>query len=271
MSFYLPTNGNRKKDSGNRIILQNVISKLSQLEELIIDVNPEDKRWNTTIKDILKEVFCLNRLHFLKLHLPEVFLLNDLRNLSWMHFKFIVGNNLKRIISRMPHASAIKFEEEESCLKYVNRVGILTEIKEVLRHTTVFFLDRHLTATSLSEFGVKTLENLKFCVLQECNKIEAIVNENDTDDGDVILDSLEYLSVHYMKTLRSIWKGKSLSPWSSSLLFLEVLKLYSCPQSTTIFTWDLVGNLNNLEEVVVEDCPEIKNLVLLTDGPNWKR
>ena len=74
-----------------------------------------------------------------------------------------------------------------------------------------------------------------------------------------------------MKTLRSIWKGKSLSPWSSSLLFLEVLKLYSCPQSTTIFTSDLVRNLNNLEELVVEDCPEINNLVLLTDGPTWKR
>ena len=101
-------------------------------------------------------------------------------------------------------------------------------------------------------------------------KIEAIVHENDTDDGDVILHSLE-LSVHYMKTLRSIWKGESLSPWSSSLLFLKVLKLYSCPQLTTIFTWDLVGNLNSLEEIVVEDCPQIKNLVMLTDGASWER
>ena len=103
--------------------------------------------------------------------------------------------------------SCCKFEEQESCLKYVNVVGIPTEIKEVLRHATVFFLDRHLTAISLSEFGVKTMENLKFCVLQECNEIEAIVNANDEDDGDVILHSLEYLSVHYLKNLRSIWKG----------------------------------------------------------------
>ena len=101
VSFYLPVNGNRKNDPANRIIPQNLISRLSQLEELSIDVNPEDERWNASIKDILKEVFCLNRLHFLKLHLPEVFLLNDLRNLSWMHFKFIVGNNLKRIITRL--------------------------------------------------------------------------------------------------------------------------------------------------------------------------
>ena len=46
----------------------------------------------------------------------------------------------------------------------MNGVGIPTEIKEVLRHATVFFLDRHLTGTSLSEFGVKTLENLKLCI-----------------------------------------------------------------------------------------------------------
>ena len=56
------------------------------------------------------------------------------------------------------------------------------------------------------------MENLKFCVLQECNEIEAIVNANDEDDGDVILHSLEYLSVHYQRNLRSIWKGQSL-PW----------------------------------------------------------
>ena len=226
--FYLPVNGNIKNDPANRIIPQNVISRLSQLEELSIDVNPEDERWNASIKDILKEVFFLNRLHFLKLHFPDVFLLNDLRNLSWMHFKFIVGNNLKCIISRLPHASTIKFKEKESYLKYVKGVGIPTEIKEVLCHATVFFIDHHLTATGFSEFGVKTLENLKFCVLQECNKIEPIVNENYMDDGEVILQSPEYLSVHYMKTLRSIWKGKSLSPCSSSLFFLEVLKLYSC-------------------------------------------
>ena len=269
VSFYLPANGKRKNDPASRIIPQNVISRLSQLEELSIDVNPEDERWNATIKDVLKEVCCLNRLHFLKLYLPEVLLLNDLRNLSWMYFRFIVGDHLKRIVSRLPHESVIKFEEEESCLKYVNGVGIPTEIKEVLRHATVFFLDRHLTATSLSEFGAKNMENLKFCVLQECKEIEAIVNVHEGADDDVRLHSLEYLSVHYMKNLRSICKGQSLPLWSCSLLFLKVLKLYSCPQLTTIFTWDLVEILYNLEELVVEDCPEINSLVMLTAEPSW--
>ena len=54
----------------------------------------------------------------------------------------------------------------------MNGVGIPAEIKEVLHHAAVFFLDRHLTATSLSEFGFKNMKNLKFCVLQECNDID---------------------------------------------------------------------------------------------------
>ena len=268
VSFYLPANGNRNNNPSNRIIPQNVIPRLFQLEELSIDVNPGDEKWNETIKYLLKEICCLNRLHFLKLHLSVAILFTDLRNLSWMHFRFVVGNHLKHIISRLPHDS-IEFEEQESCLKYVNGEGIPTVINQVLQHATAFFLDHHLTATSLSDFGVKTMENLKFCVLQECNEIEVIANANDMDDGDVILQSLGYLSVYYMKNLRSIWKGQSLR-WTS-LLFLKVLKLYSCLQLTTIFTLGLVQNLNNLEELVVEDCQKINSLLLCPDKPSWKR
>ena len=44
VSFYLPANGNRKNNPSGRIIPQNVISRLVRLEELSIDVNPEDER-----------------------------------------------------------------------------------------------------------------------------------------------------------------------------------------------------------------------------------
>ncbi|XP_034702007.1 disease resistance protein RPS2-like [Vitis riparia] len=273
VSFYPQANGNRKNNLSNRIIPQNVISSLLQLEELSIDVNPEDERWNATIKDIVEEVCCLNRLHFLKLHLPEVLLLNDLRNgsslinLSRMHFRFIVGNHLKRIISRLPHESAIKFEEQESCLKYVNGKDISIEIKEILQHATAFFLDRHLSATSLSEFGIENKMNLKCCVLQECSEIKTIVDANDHGQ-DIVLESLEYLSLHYMKNLRSIWKGPP-PRWRGPLHFLKVLALYSCPNLTNTFTLDLAGMLNKLEELVVEDCPEMTSIVGPADGLNW--
>ncbi|KAJ9687647.1 hypothetical protein PVL29_016220 [Vitis rotundifolia] len=273
VSFCPQINHNRRNSRSNTIIPQKVISRLIQLEELSIDVNPEDERWNAAaIKEIVKEVCCLNRLCFLKLHLPKVVLLKDLRNgssknLSWMHFRFIVGNHLKRLISRLPHESAIKFEEQVSCLKYVNGEGIPIEIKELLQHATAFFLDRHLNATSLSEFGIENMKNLKCCVLQECNKIETIVDANIHGEG-FVLESLECLNLHYMKSLRSIWKGPHGWGASGSLSFLKSLALYSCPNLTYIFTVDLVEKLKNLEQLVVEDCPEINNIMLPADQQN---
>ena len=37
--------------------------------------------------------------------------------------------------------------------------------------------------------------------------------------------------------------------------------LYNCPQLTAIFTFNLLQNLHNLEELVVEDCLKINNIV----------
>ena len=42
---------------------------------------------------------------------------------------------------------------------------------------------------------------------------------------------------------------------------LKSLELHACPYLTTIFTLDLLENLNILEELVVERCPEIISIV----------
>ena len=227
---------NRKDNESNIMIPQNVISNLFQLEELMIDVNPGDKRWNASVKDIVKEVCSLDRLEALQLYLPEVALLNDLQNasssinLSGMRFRFTVGSHLKRIISRLPLEVTVKFDVSERCLKFVKGKDVPTEIGKVLQHVTALFLDCHSTATSLSEFGIEYMENLKFCVLGECDEIQTIVDAN--NDGDKVLRTLEYLNLYYMKNLRSIWKG----PFGrDSLSRLKALVLCTCPQLSTIF------------------------------------
>ena len=95
-------------------------------------------------------------------------------NLPGMHFRFTVGSHLKPIISRLPLEAIAKFEEEERCLKYVNGKGVPTKIEEALELATALFLDRHSTATSLSEFGIENMRNLKGCVLGECDEIQTI-------------------------------------------------------------------------------------------------
>ena len=149
----------------------------------------------------------------------------------------------------------------------MNGEGVPVEIKEVLRHATALVLDRHLTLTNLSEFGIGNIKNLEFCVLGECSQIESIVDGAEIytqgDEGgdvcaEIILGSLQYLRLHYMKNLRSIWKGPIQRGCLSNLKSLE---LHECPYLTTIFTLDLLENLNILEELVVEHCPEIISIV----------
>ena len=270
VSFYGYNDSDRKNSQSNRIIPQNWISNLLQLKELSIDVNPNNQGWNVIVNDIVKEICSLAKLEALKLYLPEVVLLNDLRNSlsSLKHFRFTVGRHEQRIISRLPLEAAVKLEEEERCLKYVNGKGVQIEIKQALQHVTTLFLDRHLTLTSLSKFGIGNMENLKFCLLGECNEIQTIVDAG--NGGDVLLGSLKYLNLHYMKNLRSIWKGPLCQ---GSLFSLKSLVLYTCPQLTTIFTLNLLKNLRNLEELVVEDCPEINSIVThdvpAEDLPLW--
>ena len=242
------------------------------MEELSIDVNPDDVRWNETVKNIIKEVCFLKGLKVLKLYLPEVALLNEFnqneisfRSLS--SFNFVVGAHLKRIISRFPRETTFEFKKQKRCLKYVNGEDIPVEIKEVLRHATALFLDRHLALTKLSEFGIENMKELEVCVLGECKEIQTLVdgaeiNKQEDNAGDAneetVLGSLRYLSIHYLKNLRSILKGPVQKGCLSSL---KSLALHTCPQLTTVFTWDLLENLNILEELVIENCPKIISLV----------
>ena len=271
LSFYGEDKDERKNNRSTTIIPHNVIGKLLQLEELSIDVNPDDERWNGTVKNIIKEVCSLKELKVLKLYLPEIVLLNDfmwneIPFLSLSRFSFIVGGHLKRIISRLPRETTFEFKKQKRCLKYVNGEDIPVEIKEVLQHATALFLDRHLTLTKLSEFGIENMK-LGVCVLGECKEIQTLVdgaeinkqedNARDVNE-DTVLGSLQYLSIHYMKNLRSFWKGPVQKGCLSSL---KSLALHTCPQLTTIFTLDLLENLNILEELVIENCPKIISLV----------
>ena len=264
LSFYGEDEDGRKNSwSSTTIIPDNVIGKLFQLQELSIDVNPEDERWNVIVKSIIKEVCSLNRLKALKLYLPEFvlltdFMLNGVSFLTLLRFNFIVGGHLRRIISRLPLEPMLKFQQQQRCLKYVNGEDVPVEIKEVLQHATALFLDRHLTLRSLSEFGVENMKKLRVCVMMECKEIQSIVDEAEINEQEIVLGSLEYLSIHYTKNLKSIWKGLV---QKGCLSRLKSLALRACPELTTIFTLDLLENLYNLEELVIENCPKIDTVV----------
>ncbi|XP_058007140.1 probable disease resistance protein At4g27220 [Hevea brasiliensis] len=263
VSFCEPMNHRRSKQS-NPLIPCGMISALSQLEELSIDASPDDEWWNACVEDVVSEVCHLPVLNTLKFYFPRVELL---RYFKWYdavmadpplsHFRFTVGCRVKRIISRLPSDIEFELERYARCLKYVNGTAIPGDIKQALRHATAIFLDRHVTIRKLSEFGYGNLKQLKCCVVGECNELQAIIDGDQIEArlGDL---ALEYLHIYYMKNLRSIWEGPL---HDSGLFVLKFLTLRACPQLTTIFTSELLRTLICLEELTVDDCPEIINLV----------
>ena len=280
VSFYGYTSDGRRAMQSNSVVPYGVISALSQLEELNIDVNPDDKGWDACVEAILTEICNLKRLNTLKFYFPRVKLLRHLQCNSPMgiypsltHFRFTVGHHVKRIMSRVPRDVEFELERWEKCLKYINGVDIPRDIKKALQHATAFFLDRHATVKNLSNFGIRNMEKLKCCVMGECNEVQVIIDEahayEEDDDSDeiaydshgaekIVLGSLEYLYVYRMKSLRSIWNGQF---QGKSLFLLKSLTFYTCPQLTTIFIARFLDKLCNLEELTVKDCPSIRSLV----------
>ncbi|KAL7205710.1 hypothetical protein ACSBR2_018606 [Camellia fascicularis] len=261
LSFYGHGNSYRESKQINKMIPQGVLSDLFLLKELSIDVNPEDEQWIADLKDIIYELQNLKRLTKLKLYLPKVELL---KRLTVSSFRFTVGCHEQRMISRLPHEVEEEFKKHEASLRYINGEHIPTEIKKTLKRTSAFFLDRHWTVKKLSEFGNANMINLKLCLLVECNELKTIIDEervykceSDVDER-LVLGSLEYLGIYYMKNLRSVYNGPIIK---GCLTKLKFLRFRTCTSLNSIFTPGLLGNLENLEELIVEDCPKIKSLV----------
>ncbi|KAL7176492.1 hypothetical protein ACSBR2_029928 [Camellia fascicularis] len=244
-----------------------LLASLCMLKALSIDVNPDDDEWVADVKDVMDELLKLKGLMTLKLYLPEVGQLKGITSVR--NFKFTVGHHKQCIISFLPHGVEEEFEKQENYLKYINGKYIPIEIRNALKYTCAFFPERHWTVKKLSEFGNENMVELKFCLLVECNELQTIIAGREfCTDGDQtyesgvdkkqVFDSLEYLGIHCMMNLRSIWEGPI---GKGCLSKLKYMALHSCHNLTSIFTTSLLGNLDNLEELIIEDCPQINSLV----------
>uniref|UniRef100_A0A2C9V7D9 non-specific serine/threonine protein kinase n=2 Tax=Manihot esculenta TaxID=3983 RepID=A0A2C9V7D9_MANES len=261
-------------DHPKKMIPDGVIKKLSKLKKLRIDVSPEDGRWKASVVSIVLEVCTLTTLDTLQFYFPNVKLLSQI---NWdttptspplSHFKFIVGDHTNRIICRLPHDVDVELGRYDKCLKYVNGEGAPEEIKKVLRHTSAFFLDRNMSVEKLSEFEISNMMQLKCCVAGECDKLQTIIEGDQmvtsaSGEVELGLESLEYLYIYYAKSLRSICEGRL---DNSSFKKLKYLTLHMCPELTIIFMPELLVNLSSLEELIVDDCSEVKSLVHCKDN-----
>ncbi|KAL8116352.1 hypothetical protein AgCh_022741 [Apium graveolens] len=255
------------------IIPAAIVSKLTQLEELSIDVDPQDVWCSAAMKVILEDLPSLRMLKTLKLYLPTTELLQNLLKLTWndgdlpiyqnvLNFNVIVGPRSQHFISRIPCDLEEEFLRLKKCLKYINGKEDTTQIAEALEHANALYLDRHWTIQNLSLFNLEVSKKLKFCLLVDCNEMQMIFDDGNFNHGaankGANLLSMQYLAIHYLKNLEVIWNGPGVG---ICLQTLKVLTLHMCPNLKTVFTPLLLGNLQNLKEIIVEDCPKITSLI----------
>ncbi|XP_019054617.1 PREDICTED: disease resistance protein At4g27190-like isoform X2 [Nelumbo nucifera] len=266
VSFCVDSNYSKNLDVSPQMIPRGIISRLLLLKDLSIAVDAEDLRWNRSVEEVTKEMSSLNELTHLQFYFPDVKLLKCFMQLnqSWKHqwlrkFNFIVGEDVKRIIRRVPVDIEFKYQQQDRCLRFVNGESetFPYEILQVLSRSTAFYLDHHLNVQSLSEFKVQNLNYLQCCILSECPQIETIL---DTTEAirESALPVLKCLCIHNMWNLTSICKG--IVP-HGSFAQLKHLALHSCPKLCYIFGSSILQHLSNLEQLVVEDCAVVKEII----------
>jgi disease resistance protein RPS2 len=158
---------------------RNVLSKLSLLEELRIDVDPNNnQRWEEALKAIIEEVATLTHLTSLSICFPSMDCLGFFISMSpsWKDlnftFQFSVGHHDSTKYQILDY-----FEYQiRRCLKFVNGEGVHPTILEVLAETDAFELISHKGASKLSDFDIKSINRMRGCLIERCNEIETIVD-----------------------------------------------------------------------------------------------
>uniref|UniRef100_A0A803LZP4 WRKY domain-containing protein n=1 Tax=Chenopodium quinoa TaxID=63459 RepID=A0A803LZP4_CHEQI len=245
-----------------QLISKGIISSLVQLKELSINVYPGDPRWTKVASDVTTEVSNL-KLCSLSFHFPELKNLEYFIDASpaWLHqtlthFKFVVGHDVKRVVSHVSDDLEHEYCQHDRCLRFVNGEGMPDAVGKVLSQATAFYVDHHLTAQSLTQFGRATINDLKICVVRDCPKLKAIISSTKRTGN--FFPFLELLSIHYSWNLTWIWAGPIRA---GSLSRLRRLSVHSCPKLEFILCRSMVAVLSNLEELIVEDCQSLKNVI----------
>ena len=237
---------------------QNVFSSLYFLEELRIDVDPNNRRWEAVMEAIIEEVAKLTRLTSLSICFPNVDCLKNFisTNPLWkkVHFTFhfFVGYHNSTSFQILDC-----FEYQiRRCFKLANGEGINPAVSEVLAETDAFELIGHKGASRLSDFGIDSINKMRGCLIEGCDDIETIIDGNRV--GRSALECLEKMYINNVPKLESIWEGPV---HTGSLSRLTSLTLWNCPKLKKIFSNGMIKQLFELQYLRIEGSLEIEEII----------
>ncbi|KAF7114615.1 hypothetical protein RHSIM_RhsimUnG0083100 [Rhododendron simsii] len=252
-----------------------VISKLSILEEMVINVKSPEIWSDDVEENIMKEVATLKEFKSLKFCFPdkvvnvvEVFgsqnlrirvldattLLSFIEGSSWSkvqdieNFEFYIG------CKRSEQPQLPNFEDYDKYVKYCGVEGRNLLILEVLAEAAAFELVDNKNIKQLSDKELESMNGIQSCLIEGCDAIETIVGTSDV----VVLPSLEHLFIKNLPMLESIFKG-TFQP--GSLTKLTTLELTGCRSLVTIFPPDSIQQLCEIQRLKIEKCDKIVEII----------
>ncbi|XP_047955178.1 putative disease resistance protein RGA1 [Salvia hispanica] len=283
LSFYGPEDESEYEHLPCQLVSPSFLSNMKGIESLSISVHPEDQRWTKLVASIINDISELEMLSSLHFYFPQIETFENFAKMSpsWndresFSFDFTVGQDVKRINSRVPDEVESLFSQQERCFRYVNGDKTSPLVKGVITRATAFYLDHHTYVRSLSEFDISSFRSLEFCVVRECPKMQTIMDEEKAEDAFPCLKSLR---IYFVWELKQIWKPPSQARRLNRIFktpvpvrnfkSLKHLTVKTCPKLQFIFWESMLQCLDILEELIVDDC-EVMEKIIKEESKNVK-
>jgi disease resistance protein RPS2 len=241
-----------------------VLSKLVKLEELRISGDKDIQELENVVKAITQKVASLTHLTSLSMCFPIVDCLEAFISIfplwkdNHFTFQFSVGHHDS---TRYQILDYFECHQIKRCMKFVNGQGEPTTISKVLVETDAFELVGHKRTSKLSDFGVDNINKMRGCLTGGCKEIETLVDGNSITK--IALIMLEEMHIIDAASLTNIWEGVV---HAGSLALLKTLTLYKCSKLKTIFSSDMIGQLSKLQNLRVEKCPKIQEIIMKSEN-----
>ncbi|KAH7834738.1 hypothetical protein Vadar_019124 [Vaccinium darrowii] len=259
----------------------NMVSELSELEELFIDFEKLEQWTNEVVENIMKEVAKLKKFKKLRVCFPEMIvdvievapntvlinvpeaktLLSYIQGSLWKEvrkitsFQFFIG---------LENGGYCQHPNFACCKKYVKYCnGVVSNnpdpILKVLAEAEGFELVNHKDVKQLSDFVTATLNKIQGFLIDSCDAIETILDTM----GSKLLPNLEELFIQNLPVLKSIWKGP-LQP--ESLTKLTKLVVFNCQDLVKVFPPGVIKNLHQIQYLKFETCHGVKEIIPAVDA-----
>ncbi|XXG62233.1 hypothetical protein AAC387_Pa05g0638 [Persea americana] len=251
------------------VISGGIISRLSQLEQLSIDLSSTESQfgheWNKWAEALLKDVSYVKGLMSLEFYFPqleslECFLqtIRPWKEGRFTSFNFMVGSGPKIGFAYEPELG-----RKDGILTIGDCDGISSATLEVLSHADHFVLFGHRSIHCLCELGLQNMRRLTGCMISECDAMEIFI------EGDQLIEAalpnLTSLDICDMLNLKSIWEG-SFPPGNFNCL--SSLLLERCNKLKNIFPSKIITQLSNLQDLQVESCSALEEGNWRFEDPN---